>query len=69
VVEVEINKNNLGKSVAVIDPENVVAIVDGESVQINQLDPFEKDPFKYSSVFMTKEQILKLAEAIQKGEL
>ena len=58
--------NSNGNTVIEIK-EDVVAIVDGESVQLNQLKGLGKDPFKYDSVYIDKETIIALAEQL-KGE-
>lgn len=36
------------------------------SVQINQLDPLENDPYKYSSVYMDADAIIELGEHLKK---
>jgi len=47
--------------------EDVVAIVDGDKVQLNQLDALANSPFTYDSVYLDKETIIALAEQL-KGE-
>jgi hypothetical protein len=61
----EITTNNLGNKVITIKEDDKVALVDGNLVTINQLG-WDKDPYKYSSVYMTKEEIIALAEQLKK---
>jgi hypothetical protein len=61
----EVTVNNLGNKVITIREEDCVAIVDSNRVQINQLG-FERDPFKYESVFLSKDEIIALAEQLKK---
>jgi hypothetical protein len=60
-----VTTNNLGNKVITIKEDDKVALVDGNLVTINQLG-WEKDPYKYSSIYMTKDEIIALAEQLKK---
>lgn len=45
--------------------EDMVALVNGDKVQINQLKWNAKNNFDYDSIYLTKELILALAEHIK----
>lgn len=68
-MNIKVNPN--GNKVVEIQEDTVAIlnknIISGKTVvQLNQLDPLgNKDPHKFSSVFMTKEDILELAKTIK----
>jgi hypothetical protein len=62
----KVTTNNMGSKVVEVIENNMVAIVSGNNVQINQRDPIHpEDDFKYSSVYMTKDEIIALAEKLK----
>lgn len=58
----------LTKPKTIILGEREAVLVNGDSLQINQLKWDAKNDFDYDSVYLTKEQILKLAEELTKGD-
>lgn len=59
-------KNESGDKVIELS-KDTVAIVNGDCITINQLDPLGKgDPFKYSSIFVKTDEIIKLGVELRK---
>lgn len=59
--------NENGEEVVEIRKDDIVAIIDSNSdvIKVNQIDPFDKSGFKYSSITFNKEEIIALAEHLK----
>jgi hypothetical protein len=59
--------NKLGYRVVEV-ADDIVALVDGDRVQVNQLDALDpKDGYNYASIYFSEDQIIALAEHLKKG--
>lgn len=64
-MELKTTKNNMGYDVVELG-EKVVAIVNGDSIQINQLKWNAKSNFDYDSIYLDKQTIIALAEQFKR---
>lgn len=51
-----------------IREDSMVAIVDGDNVRINSLNPLNDNPFDYDSVRMTVDEIIALADKLKSSQ-